>query len=52
MKTFYALIDTTNRTHYGYTFDEKIARVEADRIEKEDNDVHIDIYAFKSYEEF
>lgn len=52
MKTFYVLIDTVNKTHYGYTFDERKAREEANRIEKEDNDVHIDIYVFMSYEEF
>jgi hypothetical protein len=52
MKTFYALIDTKSRMHYGYTFDEKKAREEADRIEKEDGDVHIAIYEFEPYEEF
>ena len=52
MKTFYALIDANNRMHYGYTFDEKKAREEANRIEKEDDNVHIVIYEFMSYEEF
>ena len=52
MKTFYVLIDATNRMHYGYTFDEKNAREEANRIEKEDSDVHISIYEFMPYEEF
>ena len=52
MKTFYVLIDATNRMHYGYTFDEKKAREEANRIEAENPDVHIVIYEFMPYEEF
>ena len=52
MKTFYALIDTNSRMHYGYTFDERKAREEANRIEAEDPDVHIAIYKFRPYEEF
>lgn len=52
MKTFYVLIDDNSRMHYGYTFDEKRAREEAYRIEKENDDVHIVIYEFESYEEF
>lgn len=52
MKTFYVLIDTDNGRHYGYTFDEKKAREEANRIGKEDSDVHISIYEFMPYEEF
>lgn len=52
MKTFYVLIDAGNRMHYGYTFDERKAREEADGIEKEDNGIHIVIYEFESYEEF
>ena len=52
MKTFYTLIDENSRMHYGYTFDEKKAREEANRIEKEDNNVHIVIYEFEPYEEF
>lgn len=52
MKTFYALIDINSRMHYGYTFDEKKAREEAIRIEKENDDVHIVIYEFEPYEEF
>ena len=52
MKTFYVLIDATNRTHYGYTFDERKAREEANRIEAEDPNAHISIYEFESYEEF
>ena len=52
MKTFYVLIDINNKTHYGYTFDERKAREEANRIEAENSDVHIEIYAFVSYEEF
>ena len=52
MKTFYVLIDFDNKTHYGYTFDERKAREEANRIEQENNDVHIAIYEFEPYEEF
>lgn len=52
MKTFYVLIDTNSRMHYGYTFDEKKAREEAYRVEKEDNNIHIAIYEFEPYEEF
>lgn len=52
MKTFYVLIDTANRMHYGYTFDEKKARIEANKIEDEYDDVHIAIYEFEPYEEF
>lgn len=51
MKTFYVLIDVLNKTHYGYTFDEKKARIEAQRIEDEVG-CHIDIYVFCAYEEF
>lgn len=52
MKIFYALIDANNGMHYGYTFDEKKARIEANKIENEQADVHIDIYEFEPYEEF
>ena len=51
MKTFYVLIDANNGMHYGYTFDEDKARKERDNLEDE-HDVQIDIYEFKSYEEF
>lgn len=51
MKKFYVLIDVFNKTHYGYTFDEKKARIEANRIEDEIG-CHIDIYVFCTYEEF
>lgn len=50
MERFYALISSNEHTHYGFTFDEKLARKTADRIEKEDG-VHIDIYEFMPYEE-
>ena len=52
MKTFYVLIDVANKTHYGYTFNERKAREEANRIEAENPDVHITIYEFEPYEEF
>ena len=53
MKTFYVLIDKKNHWHYGYTFDEKKAREEANRIEEEEGDgVHIDIYVFDDDSEF
>ena len=52
MKTFYVLIDDKNRTHYGYTCDERAAREEANRIETENPDAHISIYKFRPYEEF
>ena len=52
MKTFYTLIDINNRMHYGYTFDERKAREEANRIEAENPDIHIAIYEFLTYEEF
>ena len=52
MKTFYTLIDTNSRMHYSYTFDETKAREEANRIEKENSNVHLAIYEFEPYEEF
>lgn len=51
MKRFYVLIDAQNHWHYGYTFDERKAREEAYRIEKE-NGCHIDIYVFDACTEF
>ena len=51
MKTFYALIDAANGMHYGYTFDEDKATTQRDKLEDE-YDIQIDIYEFKSYEEF
>ena len=51
MKTFYALIDANNGTHFGYTFNEERARKEAVKLEDE-HGVQIDVYEFKSYEEF
>ena len=51
MKTFYVLIDASNGMHYGYTFDEEKSKKERERLEDE-YDVQIDIYEFKSYEEF
>jgi hypothetical protein len=51
MRTFYVLIDSDNGMHYGYTFDEEKARKERDKLEDE-HGVQIDIYEFKSYEEF
>ena len=51
MKTFYVLIDQELKTHYGYTFDEKKAREEANRIDKEYG-CKIVIYAFGDYSEF
>ena len=50
-KYFYALIDQENLTHYGYTFDEKKAREEANRLDKE-HGCHIVIYEFGDYSEF
>lgn len=54
MKTFYVLIDEKNHWHYGYTFDEKKAREEANRIEEEEkeNGCHITIYVFDDHTEF
>lgn len=52
MKTFYVLIDENSRMHYGYTFDAKKAMEEANRIEEDDDNVHIVIYEFEPYEEF
>ena len=51
MKTFYVLIDAANGMHYGYTFDEEKAKKESNRIEEEYG-FQIDVYEFKSYEEF
>ena len=47
----YVLIDTANGIHYGFTFDETRARRQAKTIEDETGD-QIDVYEFKSYEEF
>ena len=51
MKTFYALIDAANGMHYGYTFDEEKAKTERTKLEDEYG-FQINIYEFKSYEEF
>lgn len=51
MKTFYVLIDAANGMHYGYTFDGVKAHQERKRLEDEYG-FQIDIYEFKSYEEF
>ena len=51
MKTFYVLIDAANGMHYGYSFNEDKAMKKRDQLEDE-YDTQIDIYEFKTYEEF
>lgn len=51
MERFYTLMDRNNKhVHYGFTFNEQLARKWADAIEATDN-VKIDIYEFAPYEE-
>lgn len=51
MKTFYVLIDRVSGLHFGWTFDEQLARMEARDIERR-NGFKIDIYEFCSSDEF
>lgn len=51
MKTFYALIDTVHGLHFGWTFDEQLAKAEAGDIERR-NGFKIDIYEFYASDEF
>lgn len=51
MKTFYVLIDRASGLHFGWTFDEQLARAEADDIERR-NGFQIDIYEFLASDEF
>lgn len=47
---FYVLMDRNRSTHYGFTFDDMIARQWANVIEATDG-VEIDIYEFGAYDE-
>ena len=51
MKTFYVLIDKVNGLHFGWTFDEEAARVEADTLTKY-YESQIEIYEFRPHDEF
>ena len=50
MKTFYALIDSNTGRHYGFTFDEELAREHADVIYATEG-VVVSIYEFTPFEE-
>ena len=51
MKTFYVLIDRVNGLHFGWTFDEQLARAEADNLSAI-NGIQIEIYEFQPHDEF
>ena len=51
MKTFYVLIDRRTGLHFGWTFDEQLAKTEAYTLEH-NNGFQIDIYELCSSDEF
>ena len=51
MKTFYVLIDRITGLHFGWTFDEQLAKAEADDIMHR-NRFQIDVYEFRASDEF
>ena len=51
MKTFYVLIDIVSGMQFGWTFDEQLARTEANNL-SEIKGIRIDVYEFQPHDEF